>query len=180
MYKSLLICYGCTVALLFGGCREPYNPPAITAPTAYLVVEGVINSGGDSTIIKLSKTVGIASKSVLNPVIGASVMVQNNQNSTVLPLTGDGNGNYVAVGLNLSPSLQYRLAIITKDGSYRSDFAAIKPTPPIDSVGYKITANGVQLYVNTHDPANNTTFYRWDYQETWKFGNSTQNIRPPG
>jgi hypothetical protein len=27
----------------------------------------------------------------------------------------------------------------------------------------------MQLYVNTHDPTNTTKYYRWDYNETWKF-----------
>ncbi|TWI93913.1 uncharacterized protein DUF4249, partial [Mucilaginibacter frigoritolerans] len=29
--------------------------------------------------------------------------------------------------------------------------------------------NGIQLYVNTHDPNNNTRYYLWDYKETWQF-----------
>jgi len=45
----------------------------------------------------------------------------------------------------------------------------VKVTPPIDSVGYTTTDKGVQLYTNTHDPNNNTRYYRWDYSETWQF-----------
>ncbi len=156
---SLLLCY----------CRKPYNPPAISAPGSYLVVEGVINSGGDSTIIKLSKTVSLGSNSAANPVTGATVSVESSQNNT-WPLIGDGAGNYVSPGLNLSASLQYRLRIKTAEGSqYLSDFVPVKPTPPVDSIGYVVKNDGVHLYVNTHDPANNTHYYRWDYIETWQF-----------
>ena len=28
--------------------------------------------------------------------------------------------------------------------------------------------NGVQLYINTHDPQNNTKYYQWVYDETWQ------------
>jgi hypothetical protein len=28
---------------------------------------------------------------------------------------------------------------------------------------------GVRVYVNTRDPANNTRYYRWKYEETWQF-----------
>jgi hypothetical protein len=45
----------------------------------------------------------------------------------------------------------------------------VKATPPIDSIGYTVQNNGIQLYVNAHDPANITHYYRWDYNETWKF-----------
>jgi hypothetical protein len=133
------------------------------------VVEGVINSGADSTIIKLSKTVNLNSKVTVNPLAGAMVTVEGSQNST-WTLTGDGNGNYVFGGLNLPAGQQYRLRINTNDGrQYLSDFVAIKPNPPIDSIGYIVEPDGVQLYVNTHDPANNTRYYRWDYDETWIF-----------
>jgi hypothetical protein len=150
-------------------CRKPYNPPAIAASGSYLVVEGVINSGGDPTVIRLSKTVPLSSASNYNPVIGATVSVQSNQNNT-WPLTGDGKGNYVSPGLNLTASLQYRLSIQTPDGKqYLSDFVPVQSTTPIDSIGYIFKNNAVQLYVNTHDATNNTHYYRWDYTETWQF-----------
>jgi len=155
--------------LLLFCCRKPYNPPASSTTNSYLVVEGVINSGSDSTIIKLSKTVKLNAGVTINPLPGATVTVEGSQSST-WPLADDGKGNYISTGLNLSSSQQYRLRIRTADGSqYVSDFEPVKPTPPIDSIGFIIQNDGVQLYVNAHDPANNTRYYRWDYQETWIF-----------
>jgi len=157
-------------------CRKPYSPPAISAPNSYLVVEGVINSGSDSTIIKLSKTVNLNSKVTLNPLSGATVTVEGSQSNT-WTLVGDGSGNYTSAGLSLPAGQQYRLRINTSDGGqYLSDFVAIKPNPPIDSVGYTLLPDGVQLYVNTHDPANNTHYYRWDYDETWIFHAKYQSV----
>jgi hypothetical protein len=101
-------------------------------------------------------------------VVGATVTVQSNQNSS-WPLIGDGAGNYAAPGLNLSPGQQYRLLITTSSGLYASDFVPVQPTPPIDSVGYMVKNAGVQLYVNTHDPTGTTKYYRWDYGEAWEF-----------
>ncbi len=48
-------------------CKQPYIPPANTVSVHYLVVEGVINTSNDSTIIKLSRTVTLSGKTVLNP-----------------------------------------------------------------------------------------------------------------
>jgi hypothetical protein len=45
----------------------------------------------------------------------------------------------------------------------------VKPNPPIDSIGFTLQNNGIQLYVNTHDPANSARYYRWEYTETWNF-----------
>ena len=134
-----------------------------------MVVEGIINTGGDSTIIKLSKTVNLSAQTTSNPVLGATVVIENNQNATTWPLTSDNHGNYIAVGLSLPLAAKYRLAITTAGGSYQSEFVPVISTPPIDSVGYTVSNGNVNIYVNTHDPTNQATYYRWDYQETWIF-----------
>ncbi|HEY8780989.1 MAG TPA: DUF4249 domain-containing protein [Mucilaginibacter sp.] len=154
------------------GCRKPYSPPAITGKGSYLVVEGVINSGTDSTVIKLSRTVNVSSKVTANPVTGAALAVESDQNA-IYPLTETANGNYVSAGLNLDISRQYRLSIKTSDNKqYLSDLVPVNVTPPIDSIGYNIVTTadtGIQIYVNTHDANNNTRYYRWDYDEAWAF-----------
>ncbi|MDR3697470.1 DUF4249 domain-containing protein [Mucilaginibacter sp.] len=180
---------GCCLLVLFlFCCKKPYNPPVIASASSYLVVEGVINSGNDSTIIKLSKTVNLNAQVTLNPLPGATVTVESDQSAS-WGLTGDNKGNYVAPGLNLPVTSKYRLSIKTADGKqYLSDFIIVKPTPPIDSIGYTVKNKGIELYVNSHDPANNTHYYRWDYNETWLFHSkyesefmvdpSTNNIVP--
>jgi hypothetical protein len=150
-------------------CKKPYNPPVVASANSYLVVEGVINSGSDSTIIKLSKTVNINAKTTVNALGDAAVVVENDQNGA-WPLLSDGAGNYTSPGLNLPPGPRYRIHITTPGGSqYVSDYQPIKFTPPVDSIGYTLGNTGVNLYVNTHDPANNTRYYRWEYQEAWIF-----------
>jgi hypothetical protein len=149
-------------------CRKPYNPPAITAPGSYLVVEGVINAGSDSTIIKLSRTVNLSSGTTNNPETGAIITVQSNTSSYALTETS--KGSYSVAGLNLDATKTYRLNIkTTNNQQYASDYVPVKATPPIDSIGYIEQSSGLQLYVNTHDPNNNTHYYRWDYAETWQF-----------
>jgi len=140
------------------GCKKPYNPPVIAEPGSYLVVEGTINTGSDSTIFKLSRTVSISTGNAINPETGAIVTVESNANKSY-PLTEITKGYYATVGLNLDNTLQYRLRIQTlgKD-QYLSDFVPVEVTPPIDSVGYAIASNGVNLYVNTHDPTNNIKY----------------------
>ncbi|MDB4904802.1 MAG: hypothetical protein JWQ63_4083 [Mucilaginibacter sp.] len=150
-------------------CKKPYNPPAITAPGSYLVVEGVINAGSDSTVIKLSKTVNLSGAVTTNPVLQASVTVESDQNIS-FPLTEAYKGNYVSAGLNLDNTRKYRVSIKTSDGkTYLSDFEPVINTPPIDSLNFKVQNSSIQVYVSTHDPGNNIKYYRWDYQEAWQF-----------
>jgi hypothetical protein len=153
-------------------CRKPYNPPAITSNSSYLVVEGDINAGSDSTTIKLSRTVNISSAITANPVLGATVAVVSDQ-GMVYPLTAVGNGSYVSAGLNLAVSHQYRLSIkTTNNEQYQSDLVPVSITPPIDSIGFNVVndpVTGIQIYANTHDASNTVKYFRWDYSEEWEF-----------
>lgn len=153
-------------------CQKPYRPPAIRAVTGYLVIEGIINAGNDSTKFMLSRTVNLDSLAA-EPVTGATVTVEGS-NSTSYPLNaGNIAGQYTAGPLGLDNSQTYRLHVKTPDGKeYISDFVGIKITPPIDSIYYKVktTGNqGIQVNLDTHDPANNTKYYRWDFVETWRY-----------
>lgn len=154
------------IVIIIAGCRKPYNPPAISTPGSYLVVEGLIYSGSDSTVIKLSKTVNILRKTTVQPVPHALVTVESDQNN-VYHLTEALKGNYVSAGLNLDKTRQYRLRIKIAAEQYLSDYVPVKVSPPIDSVYYTLQPNGLTIYSDTHDPTNNTRYYRWDYQETW-------------
>jgi hypothetical protein len=41
-------------------------------------------------------------------------------------------------------------------------------TPAIDSITWQ-QQNDLTLFANTHDPLNQTHYYRWDYVETWEY-----------
>ena len=164
-YNLLFILTVCFV----WGCTKPYNPKVITTANNYLVVEGTINTGGDSTMIKLSRTVNLTNDSTANPVSDATVAIQDDQNNSY-SLQSLNNGYYTSPLLNLGNTHKYRLSITTSDGKvYLSDYVSPVATPAIDSVGYVVKSNGVQIYLNTHDPNNNTHYYHWDYVETWQF-----------
>ena len=161
--------FGVVIIITGIGCKKPYAPTIIATNSNYLVAEGVINAGQDSTTIKLSRTVNISDTVATRYELNARITVESDQNS-IYPLQESGNGKYASAALNLDGSRKYRLHIITAEGKeYLSDFETVKLSPPIDSVGYTIQNNGIGLYVNTHDPSNNTRYYRWDYTETWNF-----------
>jgi hypothetical protein len=147
-------------------CRKPYNPPAIASPNSYLVVEGVIVNGSGPTTIKLSRTVKIAASNANNPVSGATVTVQGDQNVSY-PLQETTPGTYVSATLTLDNTHNYRISINTGSEQYLSAYVPVLNSPPIDSVGYTITSNSLNIYANTHDPTNTVKYYRWDYMETW-------------
>ena len=157
--------------LVVVGCVKLYSPPAITGKGSYLIVEGVIKAGPDSTTITLSRTVNISSLNTANPVLNAIVSVVSDANVS-FPLTETSNGNYISPGLSLDGTRQYRLNIKTNNEQYQSDLVPVVVTPPIDSIGFNIVNDpipGIQIYANAHDPTNTIKYYRWDYSENWEF-----------
>ncbi len=168
MKPLLLYLLFITALVVTSSCKVPYEPQPTTTPTNYLVVEGLINTT-DSTFIKLSRTVLVSSTNTVKPELKATVTIESDQGTTY-PLKEVGKGSYVAGILNLSAINKYRLRIKTiSGGTYLSDFVQAKITPPIDSVTTDAQRFALHIDVNTHDPQNNTRYYRWEYTETWEF-----------
>ncbi|MGZ3943743.1 MAG: DUF4249 domain-containing protein [Mucilaginibacter sp.] len=174
MRRGVNISYSVTsivlpATLLLCACQKAYNPKPIKNSPNVLVVEGVIDPSSDSTIFKLSRTVQVSSKTTLAPELGADVSVEDDQNG-IYPIPEIGNGGYTFPGLKLDITRKYRLRIKTSDGlEYLSDLVPVKITPPIDSVGFNILQDSLQVYVNTHDATDKTRYYRWSFDETWLF-----------
>ncbi len=171
------------VSILFFSlaCKKPFVHDGITESPSLLVVEGVINTSGQSTIY-LSRTQKLADKLKANSETKAKVQVEG-QNNTIFPLTENTAGTYSAAQMNLNPNQQYRLRIKTAAGKeYLSDLMSVLATPAIDSVNWERTGEGVKIYVNAHDSKNNTKYYQWDYQETWEIRSSayTENVYKNG
>jgi hypothetical protein len=163
--KTLILC---ALLITVVACRKAFLPDAISVDNNYLVVEGVINSGNDSTIIKLSRTIKLDSTNRKKEK-GAAVSVEGDNNTKYL-LQELREGYYVTTGLNLPVVNKYRLHIITAENKeYLSDFVENKITPPIDSIAFVPAVSGVNFYAYAHDNTNNTRYYRWDYDESWTY-----------
>ena len=156
------------LAVLAVGCKKPYSPQVINSPNNYLVVEGVINTN-DVTTIKVSRTVNLSTSVTTNPV-EANLAIESDNGSTY-GLNEIAAGVYQLAGVTLDNTRKFRLRITTTDNNkvYLSDYEQAKVTPPIDSVGFIVEGAKLQLYANSHDPNNNTRYYRFDYAETWRF-----------
>lgn len=88
-------------AVVAGGCKKHYSPPAITANYNYLVVEGVIPAGGDSTIIKLSRTISISGQDKNRYEIGSKVVINDDQGASY-PLPEVDSGRYAVLPVTLN------------------------------------------------------------------------------
>lgn len=168
-YERIYIIVAAVLILTcYEACKEPYSPPEIEAPHNYLVIEGIINSGQDSTIITLSRTRNLSDTTSFIPEPSAIVAMEREGGGSY-PLMEMGQGKYATAPLILLSSENYRLTVRTANGvRYASDFVPVKTTPAIDSLSWGRDQD-VTIYLTTHDPANNTKYYRWEYVETWEY-----------
>ena len=157
----------CIIYLI--SCKTPFNPQVRSSNIHDLVVEGYLNTNGE-TNIKLSRTRNITwgdTASFINET-NATVLIEDNQNN-VYPLNETQGGNYTGTYF-LNSLYKYRLHIITSDQrEYLSDFVECKISPSIDNVAWNLLDGGIQISLDTHDPNNNTKYYLWSYTETWEF-----------
>ena len=153
--------------LLLAGCTEPYLPDALKSPPSYLVVDGFLNAQGVTTI-KLSRTHPVGAKTAPPVETKATLYVEDEAGVRVL-LREAPAGNYTSAFTTMNLARKYRLHINTLAGKeYISDFVPAKITPPIDAVSWRAENAGLNIYVSTHDNANNTRYYRWETDETWE------------
>lgn len=151
-------------------CKEVYKPKEIQTNPNILVVDGTVISGNDSSIITLSRTRNINDETASMKELGAQVSVLG-ISGLEYPFLEQGNGRYVVDQLALDTTQQYQLKIVTADGNeFRSEIGKVHSSPPIDSVYWsQDSARNLRIYLNTHDPSNNTRYYRWEYRETWEY-----------
>ncbi|MBD0298115.1 MAG: DUF4249 domain-containing protein [Flavisolibacter sp.] len=151
-------------------CRRPYEPPEVKADNRFLVVDGVINSTPDAaTTITLSRTRRLVDTITSSAELRATLFLESSS-GVIYPFIEKGKGVYTLDRLNLNANEKYRLKINTANGKqYASEYVPVKQTPPIDSLSWEEQPDHVTIYAYTHDPQNNTRYYRWEYEETWEY-----------
>jgi len=156
------------------GCRQSYAPPVIAHPPSYLVVEGLIeNNGEDTTFFTLSHTTALNDTSTYSLERGARVTIEDSTGNSY-SLNETKPGLYYYPPFSFNTNTKYRLHILTgAHNEYASDYVPLAENPPIDSISWKRSDDplhlGVTLYASTHDPKNNTRYYRWSCNETWQY-----------
>lgn len=176
--------------LIASACKDPFMPNLSSSQKKVLVVEGYINVGPNAiTSIKLSRTTPVNEPNIIDQETSAQLSIQSEDGDEYF-LTEKKPGQYASAPLNLSLDGRYRLAIRTSEGSdYYSSFVGTLVTPKIDSVSWELTPTGIAIYVSTHDSERKTTYYQWEYEETWStparfqsfyiYENSQLKKRPP-
>jgi hypothetical protein len=172
---SILLCSSCVTEFI----------PKTTEDQEMLVVEGLITNRPEAYAIKLSRPFHLGLNNVSHPLSGCNISVSDDKgNSFIFSETAPGTYTSDPTKFQGVIGRIYTLHISTNFTNnvlnYQSVPVQLKPVPPIDSVYYeKVTftegpdgfpsQQGAKIYLDTHDPANQCKFYRWEYYETWEF-----------
>jgi hypothetical protein len=173
--KKIFLVFLVGITLIPAGCIELFEPKGVQNTEGILVVEGMIMETG--TTIKLSRTVSQYNEASDNypGVYGARVHVVDNDNKIVAvaePQIIDGAASFVYVvdgEIKFTPGTKYALAIQVGEKHYQSAFVSPVRTPEIDEISWRQNTDGsMDIMVSTHDPENQTEYYRWSFEEDWE------------
>jgi len=169
---------------LITSCILQFIPETAENP-ALLVVEGLITDQPGSNIIKLSSSKVPWEKDAEEPVTGCIVWISDDMGGDYY-LQERIAGTYATDSASFRGTigriytLHIRANTAYNNFNYESFPMELKSVPPIDSIYYEKViikdiygiwpdVDGCQIYLDTHDPANNCNYYRWEYTEIWEF-----------
>ena len=173
-----VICGLLLVCMCFSqqGCIEPFEPE-VPSYDSNLVVEGQILEGNQPATVRLSRSFGLSEQRPLW-IQNAMVGIRDDTGGEI-PLTEIEPGLYQS-----DPSLykgipgnSYQLFFEVEGASYESSWMLMKDGASIQDMYWQLenqngdneSPEGVQFYLSTSDPEQETRYYRWTYTETWEF-----------
>jgi hypothetical protein len=164
----------CIFILLVADCTQPFTPE-ISKYNNVLVIDGLVTNMPGPYEVRLSRSFPYDADTS-EKVTRATVRVVDDLGNEYL-FTEVERGVYRSDSSEFTGQIgrSYKLIISTSDGKqYESSQEYLKRPIEIDSVYYyyepiaESDTKGVQIYLDTHDPENNTHYYGWVLEETWK------------
>jgi hypothetical protein len=159
-------------------CIDPYTPK-LNGYDSLLVVDGLITDENTSYTVRLSGT--LQEQFGDPPTVSDATVFITDEAGDKSVLINHGNGIYktdstVFKGL---VGRTYILHIITRTGDeYESDPCLMQSVPDIDNIYFEKdrelvnneteSLDGIRIYLDSK-PGDNDIYYRWDFEETWKF-----------
>lgn len=142
-----------------------------------LVVEGAITDQPGPYTVRLSSSRPLAEEAP-RPVGGAQVSLESSEGLT-LSLAEHDPGVYQTDSGTFrgQTGRQYRLRILTREQTYLSSWETLKAGAEIDSLYPRVDfvptvtgeQGGIRFFINLRDAAQTASYYRWEWEETWRY-----------
>ncbi|TFH39351.1 MAG: DUF4249 domain-containing protein [Bacteroidia bacterium] len=174
IFLPILIIY-----LLAGSCITKFTPE-IGGNVHILVVEGLLTDEYHSNYVKLSMTRPVDIAGITSPVTNATIFIEDDLGTREY-LTETKPGYYITDSLNFQAvwGRSYRLSVSSGQDIYETEFIEMLEVPDIDSLYWEFEyvdddqiwppLYSYQVYLNTYDPTNICTHFRWTYEEVWEY-----------
>ena len=161
------------LSVVMHSCIETFEDFKTETFESALVIEATITNELKKQEILLSRTFALEEDGP-SPESNAEVKVIDDLQNEYIFQEAD-SGRYVStIAFNAEPNRIYKLSIKTADGrSYTSDQTQLTQATQIDNL-YAVREfnqdgiEGVSILVDSFDPAGNSKFYRYEYEETYK------------
>jgi Domain of unknown function (DUF4249) len=165
---QLILLLGATLSVT-DQCIDPYDAKVSQTELGYLVVDAFLNGTDKTCTVNLSRTVVLNNWEQPPGEPGASVSLVDAAGKTY-PLSETSTGKYVASNLPFVAPDKVKLKIKTKNSTdYESRQITLFNAPPIDSVTFRRERAGVSINVNARHGSNQSTYFHWNYSETWAY-----------
>ena len=169
-YKLHIIIFLILPLFILSGCTEAY--PLITNRyEEAIVVQATITNELKNQEIKITKTARFEDENYL-PENGAEVYITDNSGNRYD--FEDQSDRYVSkLEFQALPDVKYQLHVNTKDDrSFESSIETLSPINPMQNVKAEVetkdNVRGVAIRVNSFDSSNQSKYYRYEYEETYK------------
>lgn len=171
--KKLYYLIGFVIITLLPNCIEPFNIESIDFDDV-LIVESTITNEFKNQEVKLNRTYRLNEQEG-GSVNNAEVKVVDNLNNTFL-FSESEPGIYKSIQkFKAIPNNSYKLIISTENGDeyFSEEVSLPSEDSKIDVITSEESMNdegepGISIYVSSSSLANDSKFYRYEYEETYK------------
>ena len=177
MKRNLL--FVCLLGLILNTCIDPYVLN-LNEYESLLVVDGLITDEPVPYTIKLSRT--FQDQDSQPTMVSHAIVNVKDENGNISTFKHEGNGKYRSNPDSFIGKIgeTYTLYIKTIDGlEYESEPCLMTGTPGIDSIYYAPDKeffnngteeeSGIRLFIDSDNETTDCKYYRWEYEEVWKF-----------
>lgn len=153
-------------------CVEPYEPKTSTFEDV-IVIEATITNEYKHQLISISRTRQFEDYDINNE-SNATVQIIDSNNNTYNFNESSPGKYYSNIEFSVQPNINYQLFITTSNGdSYSSAISQLPAISQIDDLyAVRETNNqgeeGIYIYIDSYNPLENSFFYRYTYEETYK------------
>lgn len=164
------------IGLSFQACEDPYTPELeVEDSDPLLIVDGFIDVTGNSKF-KIAKSTPIVTSTgfvgPIGPFNSAKVTIISENGQSYPGNWNSAQGLYQVDHPALNPQEAYFVRIQVGAKVYESDASRAIPSGEIADLEMKLEDDGIEILVSSADPNHGSPYYRWEYEEAWKFNSA--------